>query len=513
LFISQKLKHFAHLIETLEHARDDSEIIERVVQYFKSAIPEQDKSAALCLLLNIRPKRICSSKDLKPMAPSLYGFPDWLIERCESETGSLTHALALLTVTGKETNSCSLSAWIDECRKASYQEDFNLENFIKKKAAFRTVTENWTSLKLLTGTFRSPLPISLLHKALAMALNISKEIVSLRLHRQTEGELIGYQSIKVPIKYEKLMIPDELQTIKAIEASVLEDFGSPNSWQFYGIMYGINVRLVKYQHHVGIWSEAGQLISNQFPEVLENLSRLNTNLRFRGIIVPKSNQTPLPVIEGRLQKGFISRSECEKHPAMLMLLVKKGEYATINQMLDDKPLIEIIQPLWFSAWQSLRNYHNRCHKIGLRGILLQHTKHDECYFLKADALSLKAVLTTIGFGPYSISGIDSLTFAVHHKNGLIPIATLRNFPTSIDFAPILAFCKENTLERFGPVRTVRPELVFELFFDGITKSSRRKSGLILSNVAISKQLAVSLDAAETLDNLYRFLPSSDPPNQ
>jgi DNA ligase-1 len=39
------------------------------------------------------------------------------------------------------------------------------------------------------------------------------------------------------------------------------------------------------------------------------------------------------------------------------------------------------------------------------------------------------------------------------------------------------FVRQNTLEKFGPVRTVKPELVFELAFEGIAKSTRHKSGI------------------------------------
>jgi DNA ligase-1 len=41
------------------------------------------------------------------------------------------------------------------------------------------------------------------------------------------------------------------------------------------------------------------------------------------------------------------------------------------------------------------------------------------------------------------------------------------------------FVKRNTFEKFGPVRTVKPELVFEIGFEGINRSTRHKSGIAL----------------------------------
>ena len=51
--------------------------------------------------------------------------------------------------------------------------------------------------------------------------------------------------------------------------------------------------------------------------------------------------------------------------------------------------------------------------------------------------------------------------------------------TDKEFAEVDAFVKRNSLERFGPVRTVKPELVFEIAFEGIAASNRHKSGVAL----------------------------------
>jgi DNA ligase-1 len=81
-----------------------------------------------------------------------------------------------------------------------------------------------------------------------------------------------------------------------------------------------------------------------------------------------------------------------------------------------------------------------------------------------------------------------LTFGARQQEELLPVAKISVIDSHLDIQEILQFVKENTLERFGPVRTVKPELVYEILFDGITRSSRRKSGFILNNPKIRKKI-------------------------
>ena len=69
------------------------------------------------------------------------------------------------------------------------------------------------------------------------------------------------------------------------------------------------------------------------------------------------------------------------------------------------------------------------------------------------------------------------TFAVWNDSQLVPIAKAYSGLTDKELVAIDTFIKKNTTEKFGPVRSVIPELVFELAFEGIGISSRHKSGI------------------------------------
>ena len=59
----------------------------------------------------------------------------------------------------------------------------------------------------------------------------------------------------------------------------------------------------------------------------------------------------------------------------------------------------------------------------------------------------------------------------------MPIAKAYSGLTDAEIREVDRFVRGNTLERFGPVRSVKPELVFELAFEGIRESKRHKSGI------------------------------------
>ncbi len=83
-----------------------------------------------------------------------------------------------------------------------------------------------------------------------------------------------------------------------------------------------------------------------------------------------------------------------------------------------------------------------------------------------------------GEGPRSTHYCD-FTFALWHGSELVPIAKVSADAEGADVAELDRWVRRNAVERFGPVRQLKPELVFELAFDGVEASGRRKAGLVL----------------------------------
>jgi DNA ligase-1 len=78
--------------------------------------------------------------------------------------------------------------------------------------------------------------------------------------------------------------------------------------------------------------------------------------------------------------------------------------------------------------------------------------------------------------------------------------------TDKEFDEVDHFVKKNSLEQFGPVRTVKPELVFEIAFEGIAESKRHKSGVALRFPRISRwRKDKKPEEINTLDDLQMML--------
>ena len=69
------------------------------------------------------------------------------------------------------------------------------------------------------------------------------------------------------------------------------------------------------------------------------------------------------------------------------------------------------------------------------------------------------------------------TFALWHEGALVPFAKAYSGLTDAEIAKVDACIRQNTVEKFGPVRSVTPKLVCEIGFEGIAQSPRHKSGI------------------------------------
>jgi DNA ligase 1 len=102
------------------------------------------------------------------------------------------------------------------------------------------------------------------------------------------------------------------------------------------------------------------------------------------------------------------------------------------------------------------------------------------------------------------------TFAIWKMIGdarqLVPFAKAYSGLTNEEITTVDAFIRKNTLEKFGPVRTVKPELVFELGFEGIQRSKRHKSGVAVRFPRMLRMRTDKLAAeADSLESLIHLL--------
>ena len=99
------------------------------------------------------------------------------------------------------------------------------------------------------------------------------------------------------------------------------------------------------------------------------------------------------------------------------------------------------------------------------------------------------------------------TFGLWSDGQLVTFAKAYSGLTDEEMKQVDAFVKKNTIERFGPVRKVTPQLVFEIAFEGISASSRHKSGVAVRFPRIARwRHDKKLEEANSLDDLKRLIP-------
>lgn len=302
------------------------------------------------------------------------------------------------------------------------------------------------------------------------------------------------------IEDESKKIPYNFPEIKSIDSADELDLNH-EKWRIFGKKDGLEVQAVKHENSVHLWSREGDLITDQFPEIVESISMDTPNFKCYGQILPKNEGIPLDQLLARLNKKSISKkaiSNCEAVFELWEVLV--GDAIETHNQLSDYPLIQTPKSINISSNDDLIRQHNNCRNLGFTGFILKPKDQAIFYSWKAASFSVKAILLYVEFGGMDNAGIRSITFGVYSQKDLFPIAKILDFEDIFDADTVVRYVKENTIERFGPVRTVKPQLVYEIEFDGISKSSRRKSGLVLTNPKISQK--VGNDPAKANDLQY-----------
>ncbi len=138
---------------------------------------------------------------------------------------------------------------------------------------------------------------------------------------------------------------------------------------------------------------------------------------------------------------------------------------------------------------------------------LSGRKKGDWWKWKLDPLTIDAVMIYAQAGHGRRANLfTDFTFAVWNGNELVPFTKAYSGLTDAEFREITAWVRKNTRERFGPVRSVTPEHVFEIAFEGIQESSRHKSGVALRFPRMSRwRRDKPLSEANTLEDLKEML--------
>ena len=526
------MKRFTQLFLELDQTNKTNAKVQALVDYFDQA-SDRDKVWTIGLLAGKRPKKAVRSNDIRQWTADMSGLPLWLFEETYHIVGDLAETVAKVLPEAEQTSNQSLSYWMDYIIALR---DLDLEE------RRRRVVDAWKSLdewerfvfnKMMMGGYRMGVSQKLMVRALAKHTGKEEAELAHRLMGNWSPQEATFQDLIL----EKKKADDLSKPYPFYLAYQLDegpyDIGEPEDWLAERKWDGIRGQLIVREGQHYLWSRGEELITDKFPEFQVAPQLLPNGTVIDGEILPYKNGEILLFqdLQTRIGRKNVSKKILEKAPVVIRaydLLEYHGEdirqkpqrerRELLEKLLSEIPensLIQLSELLHYKSWGELAELRKNSREQSSEGIMLKHKegiyrvgrKKGDWWKWKVEPLTIDAVLIYAMRGHGRRANLyTDYTFAVWNGDELVPFTKAYSGLTDAEFRQIDAFVKKNTLERFGPVRSVKPELVFELAFEGIQKSGRHKSGVALRFPRMKRwRRDKPKEEANTLQDLHRML--------
>ena len=529
------MRAFADLYRRLDETTSTNRKIDAMVDYFRKA-PEADAIWAVSFLIGRKPRQVVPTQKLREWAAERAGVPDWLFDAGYDVVGDLAETITLLLPGASGASNRPLHVWIERYLlplrdlPPEHQRSEILDAWERMDESQRFV---WN--KLITGGFRVGVSRRLVVRALERFSGIDAAVITHRLMGEWTVTSDTYQRILSPdTRDADISRPYPFYLAYPLEGGV-QDLGPPHRWQVEWKWDGIRGQVIKRGQQVFIWSRGEELVSEKYPELAEDAARLPDGTVLDGEILPWKAGQPLPfsALQRRIGRKSVGKKLLAQVPTAFLaydLLEFKGEdirswplvqrRRNLSQVLSDGPGKRLILSPTVTAgsWEALGSLRQASRSRGVEGFMIK--KRNSAYRVgrrrgdwwkwKVDPLTADAVLIYAQRGHGKRAGLyTDYTFAVWKGQTLVPFAKAYSGLTDEEIRAVDRFIQRNTLERFGPVRSVRPELVFEIAFDGIQESSRHKSALAVRFPRIARwRQDKKTDEADTVETLRSLLPKT-----
>lgn len=544
------MQAFAALFEQLDQTTATNEKVRIMTEFFRRQDP--DTSAwVLFFLSGQRPKQIVGSTKLRRWAQEKVGYPDWLMEESYAAVGDTAELIALVLAAGHHrvtrtaSHRLSLGEWMgqrilplagrdDQARRAQILEWWEELD----------TNETFILNKLLTGSLRVGVSETLVYRAVAAVFSLTPAVIASRLVGTWQPSAEFFVRLGEPAEGTQAgQRPDEtLLPLPFCLAAPMEGeperLGDVSDWQCEWKWDGIRCQVVKSGSRIEIWSRGEERVTGAFPDLARLLSSVSGDWVIDGEIVAGEWQRPgsFQSLQRRLNRKRPSLALIASSPVSFLaydLLQADGQSWRHRPLSERRASLEgklnpyagerlgISPLLALSSWDRARLLRETSRAEGAEGLMLKAKnseyvtgrKRGVWFKWKIDPLAIDAVLTAAQPGTGRRASLyTDYTFSVWVGDHLIPVAKAYSGLTDAEIRELDGWIRKHTRERFGPVRSVEPRRVFEIGFEGISRSDRHKSGFALRFPRIlrerSDKRVEDADQAATLETLVRSLGSS-----
>ncbi len=533
------MKLFSELIQVLGTTTKTNQKLLAIQEYFALAA-SKDKIWVIALFSGRRPKRAVSSALLKQWCMEITGVSPWLFEESYHTVGDLAETIALLLPEINEPNpeEKPLYHYLEFLLESGKKDDSVKKGFVTESWKKMNTNEKFVFNKLITGGFRIGVSQKLMVNAIAKTTGLSPSIIAHRISGKWDPANLSFDELLSTEHSESdFSKPYPFYLSYAVENNA-GDLGDPAMWQAEWKWDGIRGQIIKRNDNLFVWSRGEELMTDKFPEykILETM--LPNGIAIDGEIIslapdPGTNKfTPLPfsILQTRIGRKNINKKELTAAPVGFIaydILEYEGKDTRHLSLTDRRilleevinylqlPFIHISPIITFTNWEELTGIRLQSREMGSEGLMLKRKdstyqvgrKKGDWWKWKIDPLTIDAVMIYAQKGHGRRSNLyTDYTFAVKDGQQLVSFAKAYSGLTDKEFAQVDNFVKRNSIEKFGPVRTVKPELVFEIAFEGIASSNRHKSGVALRFPRISRwRKDKKPDEINTLDDLKKIL--------
>lgn len=525
------MQRFARLYTELDQTNKTNDKVRILKDYFAD-VPDDDKLWALALFTGRRPKRQINRTQLWTWSLELSGIPSWLFHESYSAVGDLAEAISLLLPEPQQTQDRTLTAWIEVLQGLPKEEEEERKRVIQQAWQAMTQQERLVFTKLMTGAFRLGVSSNLVIRALSELYDLAKPVLSHRLM----GSWLPGQCTWDELIFGENKADDLSRPYPFFLAHQLDDepqsLGEPHEWQVEWKWDGIRSQTIKRGGHFYIWSRGEDLITERMPELHVLQDSLPPGTVIDGEVLPFKNNRPQPfsLLQTRIGRKNLSQKVLKEAPVVIFAYdlleffgkdIREKPLEERRQLLEkvvqeaNVPQLQLSPVVEFSSWQELVEKREESRSRFAEGFMLKRLnspyqvgrKRGDWWKWKVDPLTMDAVLIYAqrGTGKRAIYYTD-YTFGVWNEGQLIPFAKAYSGLTDAEIRQVDAFVKKHTKEKFGPVRTVKPELVFEIAFEGLQESKRHKSGVAVRFPRIQRwRHDKNAEDANTLEELQELL--------
>jgi DNA ligase-1 len=529
------LKRFAQLIAQLETSNKTNDKIAALVSYFSTA-DEQDKPYVVAMFTGKRPRRPVNTALIRLWATELSGIPPWLFAESYHSVGDLSETIALVLPPASRNTDRKLHEWIGDLAMIATKDDEAKKEFILNAWDSLDTQERFIFNKLISGNFRIGVSNKMLVNAISKQSDTdSNKIMHSIMGKWKPGEITYKELIEGAHVNTDNSWPYPFCLAYALEAEP-SSLGGTEEWQAEWKWDGIRGQIVKRNGELFIWSRGEELVTDQFPELhfLKDEIPDGTVIDGEILSVKDGAVQAFSILQQRLNRKTINKAQLKDAPIgfyIYDLLEFEGTDIRTEPLSERRRLLEelvltfsdhqvaILSPVVaFTDWDELAEIRKGSRENNSEGLMLKklssfyHSgrKRGDWWKWKINPYTVDTVMIYAQKGSgRRANHFTDYTFAVRDGEQLITVAKAYSGLTDKEIKEVDAFVKKNAIEKFGPVRTVKPELVFEIAFEGIAESKRHKAGLALRFPRIARWRK-DKKAAEinTLEDLRQLLAST-----